>query len=498
MAWKAGAAAAAAAAVVALGVTASAPAAAVHARAVSRPASGSPPVNLAEYRVCARAAYPAASPVSALLAGYSNVSKVGNAAQVGFPSLALADSAANGGLTSATPGPVYHGHQLACERITLQLDYQGQRELPPVTATFLGFRFVPVTATAILTQAGSAPLTTFIIDDQGPVAAPDNQAPYTAISLARVDLRLTDVRVNGVALDVGSSCQTEGPLFTPGNREAPGELVLTGGTNPGDPVPSFGNAIAGGTVAGLADIPPFTRCVTPSGENLDALLTASVSGPGNYVRMVSGELCPFAPTCQGQQGLLPSPQMAPLWTVTHGGPYTASEPLTLQGEIGSPVVNQLTITCHRSVISGDFPDATGPLRGGLANLRWSEIGGCTGSDHSQWTITQPQPAFLGPKITGLAGPGVTTLNIDNLALTMTGTRTGTPGTCQVTMAGYAGMTYANTGSVLAAPVVPNATLHILHSNCRDAPADSSANSSGDFDLDGTYRLKPGGMTVTEP
>jgi hypothetical protein len=489
MAWKAPAAAAVAAAVV-LAVTASAPAAVIHARAVSTLASGSPPVNLAEYRACVGAAYSAASPVSALLAGYSDVSKVGNAAQVGFPNPALADSPASGGLTSAEP--VFHGDVLECERITLQLDYHGQREMPPVTATFLGFRFVPVTATAILTQAGPAPLTTLIIDNLGPLDSPDTADPFTAVSLARVDLRLTDVRVNGVALNVGSSCRTDAPLFTPGNPEAPGELVLTGGTNLGDPSPSFGNAIAGGTVAGQADIPPFTGCVTPSGENLDALLTATVSGPGNYVRIVSGELCPFAAPCKG--GQQPPPQLAPLWTVAHGGPYTASGPLTLVGENGS-----ITITCPRSVISGDFPDVTGPLRGGLASVRWSKIGGCTGSDGSTWRITQPESAFLGPKIAGLAGPGVTTSNIDDLALTMAGTGTGAPGTCQVTVTGYAGqMTYANSGSVLASPAVPNATLHILHSSCPDAPADSSTNAFGDFYLSATYRLKPGGMTVTEP
>jgi hypothetical protein len=459
------------------------------------------PVQLAEYRKCAQAKYPFTEPVSSFLAGYSDITKLSGAAQIGSRALVLIDSGPHEGLSTAVPAPIYHKDLLACNLVTVQLDYHGNRQLPPITTTLLGFRFAPVTATAILSQ--TAPLSTLIFQNQGSPAAPDNVNPYTAVSVVSLELRLADVQINGVPLNVGSSCRSNGILYTPNNPIAPGKLVLTGGTNLGDPVPNFGDAVAGGTVAGEADIPPFTGCITPSGENLDPLLTASVSGPGNFMRMTAGMFCPFATDCKPDG--LPTPQDAPLWTVTHGGQYSASGPLTLTGESSSSVVNQITITCSQSQISGVFPDETGPLRGGLATVQLSQIGGttgCSGSDGSTWTVTQDGTAYFGPRYFEQEGLplGDTAANIDQLALTLTGRNVPTlprGSSCQVFMAGYQASTYSNTGSVL----IYNTSvedIHIFSSNCPDAPADSDVNTGGDFGLTGTYTLRPIGITVTSP
>jgi hypothetical protein len=395
------------------------------------------------------------------------------------------------GLQEATP--IYHGHLFTCALITLQLDQGGVRQLPPLRATLLGFGFEPVTATAIVTQLGTAPLTTVLYIDTGPAALSTFTVPATVVTVARLGLRLTDVRVNGVPLDVGPSCQSAGPLFTPGNPVAPGEVMLVGGTYPGDPVPSFGGAFEGGALSGEADIPPMTGCVTPSGENLDPLLTASLSGPGNFLREVVGAVClpAFATQCAGNL-----PASVPLWTVTHGGMYTSSGgPLTFTVQTPASPSATLTITCAESHIAGQFPDVTGPLRGGLASVNWQGIGGCSGSDGSTWSITQPGPAFFGPHT---FAAGVATGNVDDMAFALTGTGTGAPGTCHALMEGFEDTTYSNTGSVLSL-IGDTTTVLVTQSTCPDLPRVlTEAPGAGSADVAANYALLPGGYHVTSP
>jgi hypothetical protein len=460
--------------------------------------AGAPGVNLTLYRLCANPrTYVGERPiaVSTFVAGYSDANKLDGALRVGFPALALvrSEGAKEGLLITSVP---LDNDLINCSLITLSLDYDGERELPPVTATFLGFGFAPVTATAIISQDG-APLTVVVYQNEGSTAEPDSSRFFSAISVARLSIRLTNVQVNGVPLNVGPSCRTSGDLYTPGNPVAPTELMLVGGTYPGDPVPSFGAALFGGTVAGESDIPPFTGCITPSGENLDPLLTASVSGAGNFMRITAAALCPYSSACTPSG--LPTLHDTPLWTVTHGGQYSASAPLTFTAESNSPIAKELTITCPRSQISGVFPDVTGPLRGGLATVSW-KIGGCTGTGHSTWQIVQQGTAYFGPKFYGQEGlaPGDTSGNFDQLAFELTGTNTGAPGACHVFVAGYQPVLYSNLGSTLTTPSVGQ-TLNILSSSCPDAPPDGNNNASGDFGISGTtYSLKPGGITITSP
>jgi hypothetical protein len=75
----------------------------------------------------------------------------------------------------------------------------------------------------------------------------------------------------------------------------------------------------GGFLSGTATIPPFHGC--GSGENLDPLFTASLSGPGNYIRVTQGPICdttsPFEPGS-------PCPVQDFGWDVEPGGTLTAS------------------------------------------------------------------------------------------------------------------------------------------------------------------------------
>lgn len=214
-----------------------------------------------------------------------------------------------------------------------------QAAFPPVRATFLAFGFTPVTATVHIQEQVSGgklvpvietgyqrykhynELTGKLSSGSPPgrgcsgipadvcsfnfcqrAGAVNTCSDYVITVTAAVTLRLSDVTVNGTPLDVGSHCQTTGPLYTPGNPTAdPGNdrVVLQGGTNPSEPSPQWeslgspdgGGVFHGGAVAGYVTIPPFIRCVTPSGDNLGPLLDATVSGPGNYTKMTAGAAC---------------------------------------------------------------------------------------------------------------------------------------------------------------------------------------------------------------
>ncbi|MDR2987241.1 MAG: hypothetical protein LBV34_20625 [Nocardiopsaceae bacterium] len=166
-------------------------------------------------------------------------------------------------------------HKIAHNKLvvhsTAKLYFHGRAELPPVTATFLAFRFVPVKATLHLVEL--APIK--IVSVSGITAPP---FPIKVTASTKISIRISRVRVNGVPLDVGTHCQTAHPV----------KLVLIGrGQNT---LPPKGYTVpTGGPLSGKVTIPPFTRCGVS--ENLDPLLTGSISGSGNFVKMTQGKLC---------------------------------------------------------------------------------------------------------------------------------------------------------------------------------------------------------------
>jgi hypothetical protein len=154
---------------------------------------------------------------------------------------------------------------------TAKLYYRGRAELPPVRATFLAFRFVPVTATLHLVE-----LTPISIVSVSGISAPPY--PITVRASTKISVRVSNVLVNKVPLDVGTHCRTASPV----------KLVLVGrGQNT---IPPKGYTVpTGGPLAGRLTIPRFTGCGVS--ENLNPLLTGSISGPGNFVKMTQGKLC---------------------------------------------------------------------------------------------------------------------------------------------------------------------------------------------------------------
>lgn len=166
------------------------------------------------------------------------------------------------------------------QHATGELDWEGKRMMKPSPATFLTYGFMPTTATMELIQTKTMTIDSDIL-----------LAKSTGVTYIRVPLvlRLTDVKVNGVPLDVGANCRTVGSLYSKDPdpaQDTKDHVVLTGilkGRGDGYQL------ITGGVLTSTVTIPPFSGCGV--GEDLDAVFTSAVSGPGNYVKQVQGAPC---------------------------------------------------------------------------------------------------------------------------------------------------------------------------------------------------------------
>ncbi|MFF3305235.1 DUF6801 domain-containing protein [Streptomyces sp. NPDC002908] len=211
----------------------------------------------------------------AYVAGYANVTKLDGATK--FPPACARIHTYDG--QNWFEFPYVH----AVLNAAIVLDYKGKPQLPPTTGTFLTFGFMPTTATLEMTQIPPEPNSP---EDRNVVSHGITDLlnggftkTTTSVDMDFV-LRLHDVKVNGVALDVGKSCRTERPF----------RLSLTG---LGTWDPEKGNdgytVITGGELTGSVTIPPFEGCGVD--EDLDSLFTASLSGSPGFVKQVQGAPC---------------------------------------------------------------------------------------------------------------------------------------------------------------------------------------------------------------
>jgi hypothetical protein len=212
------------------------------------------------------------------VAGFTNVKKLGGAAFVrpGIMNVEIYDGV-----------PCGPDDMQFCLNADGKLNYipapgePGVAELPPSDATFLTFRFMPTRATMELTEVGLVRIE--IVLDFNDF---DNSSAKATID---VDIRLHNALVNGRKLDVGPRCQTVTPMH----------LVLTA-----DPL--VYSIQLGGVLSGYGKIPAFSGC--GSGEDLDPLITGSISGPDNFVKMTQGSLCFFDPPLGGCPPIPPVPE----------------------------------------------------------------------------------------------------------------------------------------------------------------------------------------------
>lgn len=214
--------------------------------------------------------------------GYSNVHKLDGAAVINDPHGSVFPALTNINMNvryavQPTP-PQYY-----------EFDSLGQMKLPPADSTFLTYGFVPTSAKMALTPDPKIPLLTIVTTGTTFV----DQSVVTTI-YGYQSLRLYDVKINGVPLDVGPNCRASKPisLALVGVQDA----HLPGG---GDGKPDY-TILGGGPLhQENMTIPPFTGCGT-HGENLNALFTSAVSGPGNSLNLNQGKLCaPWASDPEG-------------------------------------------------------------------------------------------------------------------------------------------------------------------------------------------------------
>ncbi|MFI8945462.1 DUF6801 domain-containing protein [Streptomyces sp. NPDC053750] len=235
--------------------------------------------------------------LNAYITGYTNVNKMKGASYLP-PSCVLVEQ----GLPEAGPEDP---EALVFDTLSFaNFHYQGRKETPPFRSTFLSFDFAPVKATMVLKQTGP-----IRIDSRMKMRLSDFLTTTDTYVRAPLVLHVTALEVNGTPLDVGPSCRTEKPLTSvdPDPAAFPGDhLVLYGR---GEQVLGQNATgyllLSGGALSGEATVPAFTGCGT-DGEDLDRLLTASVSGPGNHIKQVQGQTCSIAnpvyetPTTRGE------------------------------------------------------------------------------------------------------------------------------------------------------------------------------------------------------
>lgn len=169
----------------------------------------------------------------------------------------------------------------------------------PFTVRTVAFGVVPVTAKVQLVQERTSdglpvPLISDMTTNVWREVPPGRPSPYEntdSLISGRLGVRITELVVDGVNLKLRGRCQTRQPgavaltgkgfwRWTPGIDEA--KPWLSGHYGP----------VPGGYVTGTIDVPSFSGCVTSNGDDVSRLLTASVSGADNEVRMnVSGPEC---------------------------------------------------------------------------------------------------------------------------------------------------------------------------------------------------------------
>jgi hypothetical protein len=278
-------------------------------------------------------------PACANLAGKSNVNKLKGASPIG-------------GRASVIVGrDLYNYRDPATGEPLTQARHIAMAHLDTLESTFLTFGFMPTTAKMEITQIGNMNLASV---GPGTVSA----RPTITNTWAEATIRVHDVRVNGSPMDVGPNCRTEKPVYLP----------LTGRSDSDPPY----DVAQGGRLVGSIDIPGFSGCGV--GEDLDRLLTASISGKGNYIQLTQGPVC-FVEI--GNTTINPCPPASGYgYSINPGGEWTStSGPVSIQaGRTGNAVVQ-----CSSTTIRGRFESGTLIRPDDLGEVTGVTFRGCEGN-----------------------------------------------------------------------------------------------------------------------
>ena len=177
---------------------------------------------------------------------------------------------------------------------------------PPIKVRTVAFGSVPAEATVQISQLRTAdnlpvPITSTqtFYTYQSNKNCPDNPRASSvlysdAILTGQINLQVTDLRVDGVSLGLGPSCQTTSPA----------EFNLTGkgywdrdpniGSQPPARDTEFYRSATGGLLTGTINVPAFAGCRNGD-EDLSVLLTTMVSGADNPMSVFQGALSDSTP-----------------------------------------------------------------------------------------------------------------------------------------------------------------------------------------------------------
>lgn len=213
----------------------------------------------------------------AYMNGYSDISKLHGAIRFENPGLMN-----NVDYSNPPDDPTIQTDDCGVLHIVGYIESKFVDPIPPARATFLTFGFMPTTATTELTQVGPARARFDITNNfLGKPCHPPGSSDAITIS-TKMSIRVHDVSVNGASLDVGPDCTTVKPMRVTLHGSSPT-------TVPSKMGPDDYTLATGGALFGTAEIPSFSGCGV--NEDLDALMTSTISGPGNAIEMTQGILC---------------------------------------------------------------------------------------------------------------------------------------------------------------------------------------------------------------
>jgi hypothetical protein len=189
----------------------------------------------------------AAAAVAALLGLGASSALADTVVTASYPVNGSTQIAATNSSLTLGPGTLSTSVDLTTDAVT-----SGTITLPPATGSFTELGIIPVTVTTAFSQVGQ--LTGTVNANTGAVTATSD-----------VTLQITDLKVAGIDVPVGPSCQTAHPA----------SITITSGTG-------F-SVFSGGPVSGTYTIPKFQNCLLET-----PIINLVIPGPGNTISLTLG------------------------------------------------------------------------------------------------------------------------------------------------------------------------------------------------------------------
>ncbi len=166
-------------------------------------------------------------------------------------------------------------------------------DMEPVTVRTVAFGAIPVEAVVQISQRrgpDGLPIgLTFTTDHDVDTGTPGVVVNFYHDS--QIDdvlwVKVLAVKVDGKDLRLAGQCRTVRPAKLSVLGDGGGDLSETEMD-----LSKHYRVAVGGRLAGTVDVPAFSGCVTKSGDDVSRLVTATVSGPGNPIKLqVSAGIC---------------------------------------------------------------------------------------------------------------------------------------------------------------------------------------------------------------